>query len=186
LRRRVMDFIKTLDLNTFDFVQKYISNSFLDSVLPIITNLGQGGAIWIVISLALIISRKYRKAGILTLAVLLINYLIGDVALKNIIERERPFISIEGIKLIVKPPSSFSFPSGHTSSAFAAATILSLHIKKYSFLFITLACIIGFSRIYLYVHYLSDVIAGMCLGIVVAMICNIIWENFLEKKFAKV
>ncbi|WP_315108361.1 phosphatase PAP2 family protein [Clostridium intestinale] len=181
-----MDFIKTLDLNTFDFIQKYLSNTFLDRILPIITNLGQGGAIWIVISLALIISRKYRKAGLLTLAVLLINYLIGDVALKNIIERERPFISIEGIKLIVKPPSSFSFPSGHTSSAFAAATILSLHIKKYSFLFITLACIIGFSRIYLYVHYLSDVIAGMCLGIVVAMICNIIWENFLEKKFAKV
>lgn len=181
-----MDFIKNLDSNTFDFIQQHVSNSFLDKAFPIITNLGEGGAIWIVISLALLLSKKYRKVGILTLAALLINYLIGDILLKNIIERPRPFISIEGIELLIKPPSSFSFPSGHTSSAFAAATILSLYIRKYSPIFIILALILGFSRIYLYVHYLSDVVAGMCLGIVVAMICNIIWKRFLEEKFTKI
>lgn len=181
-----MDYIKAIDLNTIDFIRKYISNEVLDNIFPVITNLGEGGAIWIAISLGLILNRKYRKVGILVLLVLFTNYLIGDILIKNLIERERPFISIEGIEILVKAPNSFSFPSGHTSSAFAAATILSLYLKKYAPLFFIMAALLGFSRIYLYVHYLSDVMAGMLLGIIVALICNIFANKFYKKKLIEI
>ena len=98
-----------------------------------------------------------------------ISYLIGNLILKNLFARQRPFSRVEDIVLLIAEPSEFSFPSGHTLSSFTAATVIFLHSKKAGICAFLLAIAIAFSRMYLFVHYPSDIIAGMLLGIIVAI-----------------
>lgn len=154
--------------NFDDYVLMYIMNNMhsniMDKFMVIITSLGNGGAIWIIISLILIINKKYRNIGIMLLGVLMMDAIVGDVILKNLIKRIRPCIYTAQAKLLIQKPLSYSFPSGHASAAFAAAGILIKYFRKYTLEIIALASLIAFSRMYLYVHYPSDVFGGIILG----------------------
>ncbi len=174
-----MNFIQNVDLDILNFIQHNIRTSFLDSVMPSITTLGNSGIIWIVIAIILLFMKKYRKVGILMLITLIFTHALGSGIIKNIVKRPRPFILIDNIELLIKKPSGFSFPSGHASIAFASATILSYYIKKTRIPIFILAFIIAFSRLYLFVHYPSDVLVGAILGI----ICSFIIIKTYNKKF---
>ncbi len=105
-------------------------SSFLDAAMPYVSDIGNMGAVWIIFSLILIANREYRNIGIMCLAALLLTTVIGEGLLKNIIQRPRPFAQFASIQPLIPEPSSFSFPSGHTGSSFAAATVIARNLKK--------------------------------------------------------
>ena len=181
----IVTFINELDVGILRGIQDVFQSSLLDKVMPIITSLGNGGVLWIIISLMLIITKKYRKAGIIALMALLITTILGEVIIKNIIQRARPFIDNEGIKLLIPEPTSFSFPSGHTGSSFASAFALAVNIKGYGRLFLLLAALIAFSRLYLYVHYPSDILGGIVLGALSAYLAQVIYKRITDRKNEK-
>lgn len=109
---------------------------------------------------------------------LILCLLIGNLFLKPVVARVRPFDINTAIDILIKKPLDFSFPSGHTMSSFAAATVLIYMDKKIGAISLILATIIGFSRLYLYVHYPSDVVIGLLIGVLLGIIsiklCSII------------
>lgn len=152
-----------------------IRTPFLDFIMPYITYLGSGGTVWITVSVIMLLFKKSRKAGMTLLISLLLGLLISTLGLKNIIARERPFNTAGALLnadslLIGIPSGRFSFPSGHAVSSFSAAAVLMLYDKRLGIPALILAALIAFSRLYLYVHFPSDVIAGMILGILLAFI----------------
>lgn len=161
-----MYLIHQFDSCILQFIQNNMHEAILDKLMIIFTKLGNGGLIWIAISILLIISKKHKKAGVVTLVAIVIGAILGEGIIKHIIQRPRPFIEVNSIHLLVSKPKSFSFPSGHTTAAFAAAVVLSKYFRKYRVQFFVLAFLIAFSRMYLYVHYPTDVLAGFILGIV--------------------
>ncbi|MFZ5969869.1 MAG: phosphatase PAP2 family protein [Bacillota bacterium] len=160
------------DMNIIMFIHQTMQHPILDMIMPWITRLGDGGKIWIVISLLLISMKKYRKAGMMTLCAILLGYILGDVILKNLIQRPRPFVAAPYLNVLIEKPSSFSFPSGHTAVAFAAASMMMKIIrnKGITIFVLLLACTMAFSRLYLQVHYPSDILGGMILGMISASI----------------
>lgn len=177
-----MHFIQNIDINILYFIQNHIQNKFLDPIMIFITSLGNLGFIWILISLLLIISKKYRKIGILTLSALILNTILGEGILKHIIERPRPFTTYENLHIIITKPSSYSMPSGHASASFAAAFMLSYFFKNIKGYIFALAALIAFSRLYLLVHYPSDVLCGILLGYISYLIVIKVYENFIRPR----
>lgn len=170
------------DLSIFQWIQS-IQNSVLDMFFKYYTTLGEAGILFIVIAIALLITKKYRKVGFAMMAALAIMVVGNNLILKNIFARPRPFnLDPESYAWwfksyvfpeIVSRPDSYSFPSGHTSSAFAAAFAAMFYNRKWGSLVMVLAFLMGFSRIYVEVHYPSDVIAGFFVGIVYALIAAV-------------
>ena len=157
--------LTNLDLAAFDFISDHLSSPFMDAVMSKITLLGNGGFIWLVFAAILLFSRQTRRNGLICCLALLLACLFGDLLLKNLFLRERPFMQMPWLELLISPPSGYSFPSGHAGSAFAAATALSLNGKWVAFTSFILAFIIAFSRVYLSAHFLTDVLGGIFLGI---------------------
>ena len=152
-----------------DFIQENIRNGILDTIMPMITSLGNGGIVWILLAVCLLISRKYRRTGVVLLAAILIETVLCNVILKPLIARPRPFDANPGIELLIAPPGDASFPSGHTALAFAAVFALALSRERYWYLAAVLAVLIAFSRMYLYVHYPTDILGGIAVGAVSGM-----------------
>lgn len=175
-------YMNTLDRNILDFIQRNMRNSFVDSIMPFITALGDAGIVWIILCIILLITKKYRKAGIVCALSLIITAILGEGIIKNIIQRARPFMSDENLVLLIAKPKTFSFPSGHTASSFAAAAALAGYIKPYGKLFFIPAALIAFSRLYLYVHFPSDVIAGIILGIVGFKLAETLYNKVINSK----
>ena len=141
-----------------------IRTSILDQIMCFITSLGNGGWIWLVLFLALFIYPKTRKLSFVLLAALVLDA-FSTTVLKHCIQRIRPCDVNTSIQLLISRPHDYSFPSGHTSISFAAVTILYFAHKKNLFkISFVLAILIAFSRLYLYVHYPTDVLAGMVVG----------------------
>lgn len=157
-------------------------NSIADVFFQFITHLGDKGIIWIALGLLLCFFKKTRKIGICVLVALLFGVIIGNLALKPIFARQRPFDARQGIEVLINKPKDFSFPSGHTLSSFAASSAVFLHNKKYGALCCILAFLIAFSRLYLYVHYPTDVIAGLVLGIA----CGVFSVFTVKKIYSKI
>lgn len=171
--------VQNYDLQALEFIQDNIHNFFLDRLFPIITFLGDKGLIWIIISLFLLSNKKYRRTGFMLISVLILATILGEGLMKNLIQRPRPFIDYPMFELIISRPSGYSFPSGHTTSSFAAAGVLSKNFKKYQSFFWILAFLISISRLYLLVHYPSDVIVGIFLG----LFCSLIVLRFFQNKY---
>ena len=167
------------DLSVFQWVQT-IHGGFLDKLMVIITSLGEGGIIFIAIALALLCTKKYRKAGVAIIVALLVMEVGNNLVLKTIFARPRPFNldptvyswwhEVYKFPELVSRPTSYSFPSGHTSSAFAAAIALLWYDRKFGIPLTLFAAVMGFSRIYVEVHYCTDVLFGALVGIVYALI----------------
>ncbi len=163
---KAVNFIQNIDWAILHFIRDNLFCPFLDSVMPIISALGNKGIIWIAISAALLFSKKYRKYGLLCLCGMLIGLLVGNVAIKSLVARPRPCWT-ENISLLIKNPTDFSFPSGHTLSSVISAVILCSAGRKFAAFAIPLAAFIAISRLYLYVHFPSDVIFAALLGIAI-------------------
>lgn len=165
-----MSLIQGLDDSILFFIRNNMHNQVLDKGMVIITFLGDSGLIWIIIALILILNKKYRTVGLMVLAALLLSTMLGDGLLKPLFHRLRPSTNLQPSELLIKKPMSYSFPSGHTTSSFAAAGVLSKYLRKYGLGFFVLAVLIAFSRMYLFVHYPTDILGGIILG----LICSII------------
>jgi undecaprenyl-diphosphatase len=186
----MLDKILEFDGKFLLYLQNLMVNPIITPFFQFITKLGDNGLIWILISLGLLLYKQTRKVGILALISLFCVYMIDNVILKNLFERIRPYEIISGIQLLIEKQSSFSFPSGHTGSAFAAAIVFLKHLpKRYGIPVIILAVLIGFSRLYLGVHFPIDVIFGAMIGIIIGnLVCKgyqILIENGNKKRLVK-
>lgn len=173
----LLNAIQSIDTSIILIISNYLHNSVLDKLMVLITSLGNGGTIWIIISIAMLSSKKYRKVGIMALTAVALTAIFGEGILKHLIRRLRPFASIQTLNVIIKKPLTYSFPSGHTAASFAAAGVIGKHIKKYKLEVYILASLIAFSRIYLFVHYPSDILGGIILGILCYKIAEFIVQN---------
>lgn len=173
-----MEALQNIDFSILNFFQSYIRCGVLDIIMPFITTLGNGGAIWIIIALSLAVTKKYRKLGLTMGLALVFSLLIGNIILKPSIARVRPFNINTSIQLLITAPVDFSFPSGHAMSSFAAATVIFCYNKRYGIGALILAGLIAFSRLYLYVHFPSDVIIGTIIGILLALAAVKIMNKF--------
>jgi membrane-associated phospholipid phosphatase len=148
------------------FIQEYIRNPILTPIFTFITHLGDGGMIWILISTLLLIFKQTRKVGLMSICALIGSLLINNLFLKNLLERTRPFDVIQELLPLITKPIDFSFPSGHTGSSFAAACVMYRRMpRSFGIPVIILAVLIGVSRLYLGVHYPSDVLFGAITGV---------------------
>ncbi|MDD5892911.1 MAG: phosphatase PAP2 family protein [Coriobacteriales bacterium] len=170
-----------MDLAILHWMQSTLANPFFDTIFPLITKLGEHGAIWLVIAVILICTKKNRVWGVTMIVAIGCAWLIGDQILKDIIARPRPFIEDPTLTLLIAPPDGYSLPSGHSSSSFCAATILSFaYLKKgWKAGAWVLAVLIAFSRVYLCVHNPSDVLAGAAFGVLIALIAVFFAKKFL-------
>ncbi len=147
-----------------DFLQQ-IRTEIGDVFFSAITHLGDGGIVWIMLSLMFLCIKPYRKYGVAMSLALIFGLLIGNMTLKPLIARIRPYDINTAIELLIKEPSDFSFPSGHTLASFNAALALFYCNRKFGIFAIVLAVFIAFSRMYLYVHYPTDILGGILLAV---------------------
>ena len=162
----------TWEFNLLDQIQQYMANDFLDTLIPRISSLGDAGLIWIALSILLLLFPKTRKAGFASCVALLFMLVTGNMILKPLIARMRPFTVNTAVELLIPPPTDFSFPSGHTYASFASATAVFRNSRKIGIPALILASLIAFSRLYLYVHYPTDVLFGILHGVLAGWIGN--------------
>lgn len=165
------------------FIQNNLRTSFLDVFLSKITLIGELALCWFIWAIVLLFFKKYRKHGIVLIIGILIGALIGNLILKNAVARPRPCWIDTSVELLIKNPTDFSFPSGHTLSSTIAAVILTLTNKKFGYFAIPLAVILSFSRLYLFVHFPSDVFSGMVIGLIVGFATYFVAKNIIKNKF---
>ena len=151
-----------MEIHILDMIQN-LRTPIGDVVVPLITRLGDAGIIWIILTVLLLIIPKTRKTGVIMMAALLVDVLLCNVFIKNLVARTRPFDV--NTALLVAKPRDYSFPSGHTAASFASVTALYLvGEKKMWKAALVLAVLIALSRLYLYVHYPTDIIGGVVFG----------------------
>ena len=163
------------DLPILEWIAENLRCAAMDVVMPIITVLGDAGIFWIALALVLLCTRKYRKAGAAMGVALVIGVLVCNVTMKPLVARIRPYDYQllhfgKTIQLLITAPTDYSFPSGHTLASFEGAVALTLYHKKMGIPALVLASLIAFSRLYLYVHYPTDVITSVVLGIIFGII----------------
>lgn len=142
---------------------------FLDAPVRAITMLGNHGLFWIALTLLLLFFRKTRRAALVSALSMLLTLLVVNILLKPLVARIRPYEIIEGLRCIVARESEFSFPSGHSANSLACAWVLyRLCDKKLGLPALILAILISLSRLYVGVHYPTDVLAGIAVGILLA------------------
>ena len=154
-----------MDMAILHWIQENIVADWLTPLMRCITFFGEYGVGWILIALILLCFKKTRRAGLTVGIALLAGLLLGEVLLKNLICRPRPFTLWPELTLLIPEPVGFSCPSGHTTSSFAAAVSLFMWNKKWGIGALIFAALVGFSRMYFTVHYLTDVLFGIALGL---------------------
>jgi len=157
------------ELDILNRIQNCMQCAFLDWLFPAVTKLGDAGIIWILLTLVLMIFPKTRKTASMLAIALTVGFLLGNLTLKPLVARVRPFILNPSVVLLIDAPHDYSFPSGHTLSSFEAAFVLLFRSRKMGIPAVILASLIAFSRMYLYVHYPTDVLAGILLAFVIAI-----------------
>lgn len=162
--------ITNIDWSILYGIQEHIRCAFLDVIMPLITMLGNAGIVWIAAAVAMMITKKFRRTGVLMGVGMILGILIGNLLIKNLAARERPCWLDESVLMLIKVPSDFSFPSGHTLASAISTTVLIFSDKRFAFAAIPLTLLIAFSRLYLFVHFPSDVFIGALLGIVLGII----------------
>lgn len=170
-----------MEIQILDFIQNHLKNDFFDVLMPMITALGNGGTIWIAIGIICIGFKKTRPAGIQLLLAITLGFIIGNLGLKILIGRQRPYTVNTNILLLIAEPRDYSFPSGHTLSSFAAAISIFFYNRVWGIAALILASLIAFSRMYLYVHYPSDILGGLLLAIFVSYLARYILKRINEK-----
>lgn len=169
----------------FLYMLQELHNDVLNDIMVFITSLGDGGVVWWSIAIVMLFFKKTRRCGITMMAGMALSYLLGNLLLKNLIARPRPCAVDPTVKLLIPYPSEYSFPSGHTLHGFTAATVIFLYFRKAGVGALILAAAIAFSRMYLFVHYPTDILGGILLGILDAMIVYTAVQKIMKKREEK-
>ena len=166
----------SFDLPILDWIQANLTSPLGDKIWPIITLFGDDGIFWIALAVILLFFPKTRKTGLGMGIAMALGLLVCNIILKPVVARPRPYDYQEAlgviIPLITKRMHDFSFPSGHTIASFEASVVILLNHKKAGIAALVLAFLIAFSRLYLYVHYPTDVIVSIFLGTAFAFLGN--------------
>ena len=180
----MLDWIYSIDVFLLNAIQTHLHNSILDPIFSVITHLGDAGILWILLGVLLLCNKKYRKVGFVMLIALAVGAIFANLIVKPIVERPRPFVEFSELELIISAPSGYSFPSGHSLASFTGAVILAWANRKWALPAFLMAFLIAFSRLYLCVHYFSDVVTGSILGVLFSLIGIAIlkkWEKGTKK-----
>ena len=171
-----------MEIQILDWIQG-IRNPVCDILMPFITALGNAGIIWIILAVLLLIYPRTRRLGTILAVALLLDVLLCNVIIKNLAARTRPFDVNTTIQLLIHKPRDYSFPSGHTAASFSAFAALYYAGKNWLWKWaLVLAVLIAVSRLYLYVHYPTDVLGGAVLGMLCGYLANQIIRKILERK----
>lgn len=160
------EFLLGLDGGILLWIQEFVRRDWLTPVVKAFTHAGDSGVLWIALCLALLLFPKTRRVGLAGALALCFSLLCTNLILKPLIDRPRPWLMVEGLINLVNEPDPKSFPSGHTSAAFAAATAFFRTLPKgwVRWAALAVAALMGLSRLYVGVHYPSDVLAGVLVG----------------------
>ena len=194
-----MEALLQIDAGILLWIQEYLRNDFLDPIMKFITHLGDDGILWIGLLVILLCIPKTRKTALLGAASLLLTFIITNLCLKPFIARVRPYEVIEGLTRIIEKQSDRSFPSGHTANSMAVGVMLWMISQKYEKLgdkklyfpkaagwfFLILSILIGLSRLYVGVHYPTDVLGGALIAIADVMIVFGVYKMFFKRKKTK-
>ena len=182
----------SFDLPILDWIQANMRSGFMDFIMPWITILGDAGIFWMICAAILAITKKYRRIGFGMAIAMVLGLLVCNVTLKPLVARIRPYDFQETlgvtINLLIENQHDFSFPSGHTIASFEACTVMLLGSRKLGIPATLLAILIAFSRMYLYVHYPTDVIASVILGTLFGVIGYLVTHKIkfsLKGRFLK-
>lgn len=162
-----------------------IHQEWLTEILRFFTTIGESGLVWIVIAIVLACIPKTRKCGLTMMIAMAVTYLVGNLFLKNIIARPRPFAVDSSVTLKIPFPSEYSFPSGHTSNGFAGAVTIFCYYHKMGILSLLMAAVIAFSRLYFFVHYPTDILGGLVLGTLDALLAVYVVKRLENRANAK-
>ncbi|MBQ9844844.1 MAG: phosphatase PAP2 family protein [Oscillospiraceae bacterium] len=171
---------------SFLYLLQELHTPVLDKIMLFFTKLGNIGMPWLAIAVLMLCFKKTRRCGIAILGSLLVKELVGNLLLKNLIARQRPCWIDTTVPLLISSPSSFSFPSGHTFDGFAASVSILLYYKKAGIAALLAAAVIAFSRMYLFVHFPTDVLASVVLGILAAVLVHKIVEAYYPDNIYKI
>jgi undecaprenyl-diphosphatase len=176
------------EIGILDGIQNLIGCKFCDGLFTFITHLGDGGILWIVIAVALLFFKKTRRIGVNMGLALILGLIFGNLIMKNLFQRARPYTHediamIKESMLLISKPSDFSFPSGHTLGSFNGAISIFLYNKKWGTAALVLATLIAFSRMYVYVHFPTDIIGGILLATGCAILSYYILKRFVPQRY---
>lgn len=159
-----MEWIQSIDEAIIFFIQTYFHNPITDFFFPLITALGDAGVIWILAAILMLCFPKTRRWGIILGIALAVTFLINDLLIKPAVQRPRPCDLYPAVDLLIQRPDSYSFPSGHSASSFASSVVLLHCNRRLGIAALILACFIAFSRVFLFVHFPTDILTGALLG----------------------
>ena len=175
----------SFDWAILHWIQNTLVCPALDFLMPKVSLLGNGGAVWILSAGLLLATKKYRRYGAFLLAGLALGVLTGNLILKPLIARPRPCWLDSSVQLLIANPTDYSFPSGHTLSSVIGAVVLTKANRKFGLAAIPLAALIAASRLYLYVHYPTDILGAAVLGTVIGLAAcrlgNHFWPVLMKK-----
>ena len=160
-----LEAVTAWDASVITAIYENVHSAFLTMFFRIVTLLGEGGIFWIAVAVILLFFKKTRRSGICIGASLLIGVIVGNGIIKNVVARPRPYDAIAGIESVVSHLSDYSFPSGHSLCCFEAATALARNRTKWAIPAYVGAVLVAVSRLFLFVHYPTDVICGALLGV---------------------
>lgn len=175
----MFELIQQFDRGILEFIHNNLHHELVTDVMSFITSISNNGMIWIILMSILFMTKKYRKIACVAALSFLLSRLIGVQILKPLIQRPRPFEDLTHLSIYISKPTSYSFPSGHAISSFATAWVVVNMIEHsiYKTLLIIFAILIALSRVYLLVHYPSDILGGAVLGIIFAYISLNIFKD---------
>lgn len=156
--------MQAAELAVLDWLQAHLRCDFLDAVMPWISRICDHGEIWILLAAVLLLLRKHRWTGMSLSFALILDLICCNIVLKPLVGRVRPFLVNTAVELLTAPPADASFPSGHTAASFAAVFALRASGSPLWKPALVLAAGIAFSRLYLYVHWPTDVLGGILVG----------------------
>lgn len=173
------------DASVLLFIQEHLRCGIGNVLFPLWSNLGNAGLIWIAAAVFMLLFPRTRRAGVLALAALLLNLLAVNVLIKPMVARLRPWLVVEGLEPLLYSDDQHSFPSGHTSAAFAFATaaFACLDMRWAKVLAVVAAVLMGWSRLYVGVHFPSDVLAGAVIGALCGLLAVWLYRKFFQKHF---
>jgi undecaprenyl-diphosphatase len=187
----MLEVLKHIDEKVFLFINHTLANGFFDLIFPVITN-GTYWVIPIILVAGWFLFREKKKAIIILLLAILtvsLSDMLTVRVIKPLVARERPCdpdTAIEGGRFLIGQLSSYSFPSAHAANAFGQAMLFSVFYLRFSWIFFSVACLVGFSRIYVGVHYPLDVAGGACFGILVALTVVFIANKAIINKYLSI
>ena len=170
----------SFEFTILDWIQANLRNPILDLLMPALTTLGNSGLVWIILAGVLMFMPKYRKAGAAVMAGLVLEVICCNLVLKPLVARIRPCDVNTAVQLLIARPDDFSFPSGHTGASFATVSALYASRSRLWIPSLILAVLIAFSRLYLYVHYPTDILAGILLGVMAGWVGSLVSRHVHE------